>query len=208
MWPEFQSSATLGSQRWEVLKDTHSTLFIVGLVYCFGCVVVSAVRLQKDVPLAERRQASLRPRSLDDYVPRGFWMAAYAAVGVQLTAWVIAGVSGLSSAPDFWVRLAGFVAFSAIVMVIARVIVNRRASDALGVQNRRLGVRVAFAALIYGQVRCALHLYAEVAGPSFELDRAMHLALVLSVVLMTLALGPPGSTKPTRGLKPALYDPA
>jgi hypothetical protein len=48
-------------------------------------------------------------------------------------------------------------------------------------------VRFYMASLIHAQIMFALRLYGEVVGPSFEVDRTMHLALVLMVVLAMLA---------------------
>jgi hypothetical protein len=81
--------------------------------------------------------------------------------------------------------------------------VHLRASDTLGVPDRRLGVYFVFGSLIYAQLMFALRLYGEVVGPSFDVDRALHLTLSATLVLgmLLLAFVP-------RALKPALYDPA
>ena len=187
-WPQSWSLGTNGSQQWELLKDTHSTLLIVGLLCYLGVVAISSRRVQKDVALAERRQASLKPRTIDDFAPRWLSMGSYLLIAVHLTAWVVVGALGLYSTPGFWTRFAGPVAFSAIFLVIAHASVNRRISDFFGFHDRRLGVRFALGSLIYAQIMFALRLYGEVAGPSFETDRAMHLALVLTMVLAMVAL--------------------
>jgi hypothetical protein len=192
-----------GSERWEVLKDVHSTLLIVGLLYYFGVVIVSTRHIYKDVPLAERRQASLTPRSLNNFVPRWLSVATYVLIGGHLAAWVFVGTMGLYSAPGFWVRFAGPVVFSGIFLVVAHANVNRRVSDFFGFPDRRLGVRFTFGALIYAQLMFALRLYGEVVGPSFEADRAMHLALVLGTVLAMAALASVSKAGPG-GMKPFL----
>ena len=195
-WPEFLSTATVGSERWEVLKDAHSALFIVGLLYYFGVVIVSTRRIYKDVPLAERRQASLTPRSLDNFVPRWLSVATYVLIGGHLAAWIFVGTMGLYSAPGFWVRFVGPVVFSGIFLVVAHANVNRRMSDFFGFPDRRLAVRFTFGALIYAQFMFALRLFGEVVGPSFEVNRAMHLALVLGTVLAMAALVSTSKTGP------------
>jgi hypothetical protein len=186
-WPQSWSMGT-NSRQWEVLKDAHSTLLIVGLLYYLGVVVISMRRMQKDVPLAERRQASLRPRTIDDFAPRWLSMGSYLLIAVHLTAWVVVGALGLYSTPGFWTRFAGPVAFSAIFLVVAHATVNRRISDFFAFHDRRQGVRFAFASLIYAQIMFALRLYGDVAGPSFETDRATHLVLQLAMVLAMVAL--------------------
>lgn len=187
-WPQLLSTSSRGSQPWEVLKDTHSLLLIVGLLYYLGVVVVSSRRVRTDVPLAERRQASLKPRTLDDFSPRWLSMGTYALIGVHLTAWVVVGALELYSTQGFWVRFAAPVFFSAVLLVIAHANVNRRFSDFFGFHDRRLGVRFTFMSLIYVQVMFALRLYGEMVGPSFEVARAMHLALVLLLTLTMLVL--------------------
>jgi hypothetical protein len=206
-WPALLSIATDKSQPWEVLKDTHSTLLIFGLLYYLGVVVMSWRRVRKDVPLADRRHASLTPRSLDDYAPRWLSMAAYVLVGAHLTAWVVVGLVGLYSTPGFWVRFAGPVSFSTIFLVIAHANVNRRVSDFFGFHDRRLGVRFALAWLIYAQFMFALRLYGEIAGPSFEVDRAMHLALGLILIAAMLTVVILGRSGPRR-LNPEIHHPA
>jgi hypothetical protein len=206
-WPQLLSASTVGSPHWEVLKDAHSALLIVGLLSYFGVVIVSTRRVHKDVPLAERRRASLIRRSVNDFVPRWLSNATYVLIAVHLAAWLIVGALGLYSLPDFWVRFLGPVVFTGINLAIAHGSVDRRLSDSLGFHDRRLGVRFAFGSLIYSQFMFLLKLYGEIVGPSFEVDRTMHLALVLMIVLAMLGLalfwGGGG-----RGVKPALYDPA
>jgi hypothetical protein len=188
LWPQSLAPMTTGSQPWEVLKDTHSSLLIVGLL-CYLAIIVASTRLiRKDVPLAERRRASLTPRTIHDFVPRWFSIGVYVLVGIHLAAWIIVGTLGLSSSPDFWVRFAGPVAFSAIFLLIANATVNRRFSDFLGMHDRRVGVRFAFGSLIYVQFMFGLRLVGEVAGPSFEVDRFLHLSLGVMLVVAMVAL--------------------
>jgi hypothetical protein len=202
-WPSSLSSLTARSQPWEVLKDAHSTLLIIGLLYYVGIVIASMRLIQKDVPLAERRRASLTPRSVNDFVPRWFSRTAYVLVGIHLTAWVVAGVLGLSSTPGYWERFAAPLLFSAITLLIAHATVDRRLSDLFMAHDRPMGVRFAFGSLIYIQLMFALRLYTEIVAPSFEIDRLMHLALVLMMVLAIVALAIWARNDP-RGLKPAL----
>jgi hypothetical protein len=199
VWPA--SVPPAGSQHWEVLKDAHATLLITGLI-CYLAVIVVATRLiRKDVPLAERRRASLTPRVMHDFVPRWFCTGTYVLVGIHLTAWIVVGMLGLSSSPDFWIRFSAPVVFSGIVLLIAHATVDRRFSDFVGMHDRRLGIRFAFGSLIYVQFMFGLRLYGEVVGPSFEVDRFMHLSLVLMLVVATVALMFTARHDP-RGLSP------
>jgi hypothetical protein len=207
VWPQFLSTATRTSQMWAVLKDAHSTLLIVGLLCYFTVVVASARQVAKIVPLPERRQATLTPRSIKDFVPLWFRRATYVLIGVHLAGWVVVGALGVYSTPGFWVRFAGPVSFSGIFLLIAHAMVFRRSSDSVMFHDRRLGVRFAFGSLIYAQFMFALRLYGEIAGPSSDVDRTMHLALVAMLVLGMLLLAFV-QRNTSRGLKPALYDPA
>jgi hypothetical protein len=187
--PSSLSSLTAQDPRWEVLKDAHSTLLIIGLFYYLGMIILSKRLMHKDVPPAERRRASLTPRTIHDFVPRWFTTAVYGIVGVHLASWIVVGVLGLSSTPGFWARFAAPLSFSAVALLIIHASVTRRASDFLGVHDRRLGLRFAFGALIYAQIVFGLRLYNEVAAPPFEIDRVQHLVLTLGLVLALLALG-------------------
>ncbi len=187
-WPATIAPPTAGGRQWDALKDAHATLLLIGLICYFAIIVVSTRLIQKDVPLAERRRASLTPRAIHDFVPRWFSRGAYLLVGIHLAAWVVVGVLGLASSPDFWIRFAAPVAFSAIVLFIAHATVDRRFSDFVGMHDRRLGVRFAFASLIYVQFMFGLRLYGEIAGPSFDVDRILHLSLSFMLVFAMLAL--------------------
>ena len=112
---------------------------------------------------------------------------------------------GLSTVPGFWVRFVGPVVFSGIFLVVAHANVNRRVSDFFGFPDRRLAVRFTFGALIYAQFMFALRLYGEVVGPSFEVNRAMHLALVLGTVLAMAALALTTSKSGPNGMKSFLF---
>ncbi len=90
--------------------------------------------------------------------------------------------------------------FSGIFLVVAHANVNRGVSAFFGFPHRRLAARFTFGALIYAQFMFALRLYGEVVGPSFEVNRAMHLALVLGTVLAIAALAPTSKTGPN-GMK-------
>jgi hypothetical protein len=186
LWPRALSPSAPATEKWMVLKDINSSMLIVGLVYFFGCVGVFTRRLKKDVPLAASRNATLEPRSLDDFIPRWVRVVTYTLVGVHLAAWVSVGVLGLYSAPGFWARLAAPIVFFGIFFFFARVSVARppMAMDRIfGPGYRRGEVRFGFAMAICTNAMFALQLYQEVAGTvAFEVDRALHLGLVLLIV--------------------------
>ena len=61
-------------------------------------------------------------------------------------------------------------------------------SDLLGMHDRRTGIRFAFGSLIYVQFMFGIRLYGEMAGPSFEINRFMHLSLSFMLVVPIVAL--------------------
>jgi hypothetical protein len=203
IWPASPASGTFGNQRWEVLKDAHATMLIIGLLGYFAIVVVSTRLIQKDVPLAERRRASLTPRTMRDFVPRWFSIGVYVLVGAHLATWIVVALRGVSSSPDFWIRFTALVTLSAILLLVARATVDRRFSDFLGMHDRRLGMRFAFGSLIGVQFMFGLRLFGEVSAPSFEVERVTHLALSLMLMVAMLALVMT-ARHDTRRLKPTL----
>ncbi|MDB5350267.1 MAG: hypothetical protein JWN86_1514 [Planctomycetota bacterium] len=190
VWPRAISLAALQAPKWMVLKDINSTMLIVGLVYFFGCVGMFTRRLRREVPLAERRNATLERRSLDDFVPRWLRVATYTLAGIHLTAWLTVGVLRLYSTPGFWGQFVTLIVFSGVFFFFTRVSVNRPpiAMDRIfGPGYRRGEVRYAFAMEICAPAMFAVRLYQEVAGnAAFDIDRALHLGLVLLIVFGVL----------------------
>jgi hypothetical protein len=189
-WPPLVGSAM---PKWEALKDTNSTLLIAGLLYLLGCGALFGRWLHTHVPLAPRRQATLERRSADDYVPRPVQYGIYALVGVHLTAWLIAAALGRYTAPAFWGMLAFQFVISGIFLLLALVAVRRR-PDAIdrifGPGYRRMEVRWAFGVQVLPLMNGAVRLYEQTAGPTpADLNRAMHLGLVLLVLVMAGGLG-------------------
>jgi hypothetical protein len=65
-------SLRAGAPKWEVLKDVHGTLMMVGMLGWFAALLAWTRWLAKYVPLAETRRATLRPRVASDYLPRSW----------------------------------------------------------------------------------------------------------------------------------------
>lgn len=189
-WPRALSPSGSEAEKWMVLKDINSAMLIAGLIYFFGCVGVFTRRLRNAVPLAERRSATLGRRALDDFIPRWPRVAAYTLAGIHLAAWLTVGVLGLYSTRAFWGQLIMLVTVSGVLLFFARVSVNRppTAMDRIfGPAYRRGEVRYAFAMTICAMAMFALKLYQEVAGKAaFDVDRALHLGLVLLIVFGVL----------------------
>ena len=81
IWPQTLWPAVGKTPKWEVLKDVNSTLLFPGGIWFAGTGLVFHRWLQKTVPLAERRRATLERRSIDGYVPRWLRMATYGRSG-------------------------------------------------------------------------------------------------------------------------------
>ena len=205
VWPQ-QLALLRAAPKWEALKDLNSTLFIAGLIYVAACAVLFFRWLDANVPFSSRRQAKLARRSLHDDVPRPLQYAVCAVIGLHLAVWAAVGVTGRYATPAFWGGVAFQVVVSAVFLLFMLSAVRRRpgAMDRIfGPSYRRTEVRAAFAAQLLPLPNGIARLYGQVASTSFEnLDRFMHLGLVLLVVALVMALaawsrqpGEPGSVR-------------
>ncbi len=189
-WPPLAGPAT---PKWDALKDVNATLLIAGLLYLVGCGVMFGRWLHAHVPLAPRRQATLERRSPDKYVPRPVQYGIFALVAIHLAAWLFAAALGRYASPAFWGMLAFQFVISGIFLLLALEAVRRRpnALDRIfGPRYRRMEVRWAFATQLLPLMNGAARLYEQTAGPtSGDLDRAMHLGVVLLVLVMAGGLG-------------------
>jgi hypothetical protein len=191
LWP--RSLAVLReTPPWEALKDLNSVLFIAGLIYVGGCSLLFSRWVGREVPLAQRRQATLEPRSIHDHIPRAFQYATYSIIVLHLTAWVAVGVAGRYATGAFWGGLAFQVAISAVFLWIVASAVRRRpvAVDRIfGPRYRQTEVRLAFAAQLLPLMNGTARLYEQAADtPLPQIDRILHLGLVLFVVAMVIML--------------------
>jgi hypothetical protein len=203
-WPQAWSVPEPDTPKWEALKDINSTLLIIGLVYLLVCCGLSLRWLYKYVPLAEHRQATLERRSIDDFVPRWLRIVTYTLVGLHAAAWLTVGVLELYSTPIFWMRLGLVIGISAIFFLMSRLGVRRRpnAMDRIfGPAYRRIEVRYGFLMQLV-PLAGIVRLYEEVtATVAVDVNRALHLAVALTVVLWFVrfallsesATGPGGS---------------
>jgi len=176
VWPQ------RGAQRWEVLKDLNSALLIGGLTVVFGCLFLFERWLKSNVPLAARRQATLVPRSVDDYVPRLLQYAVYGVVMLHLAVWLTLGVAGRFVTAGFWGDVAFQVLMSGVFLLFVVGAVRRKPGvvDRISGPNyRRIEVRMAFAIqllpLLNGAARLNEHM--GYVTPD-SLDRILHLGLV------------------------------
>lgn len=211
-WPDALSAPTFEPERWMVLSDIHTASVIVWLVVFAAASAIFSRWLERNVPLAERRAATLEPRSIETFVPRWLRRAVYTAVGLHLAVWVVVGAIGVYSTTwDFWGTLLFQFVIAAIFLVIARGIAHRRpnAMDRMfGPDYRLTEVRLAFAAQLIPLLNGGARLYEELSGTAMlDIDRLSRLGIVAFMIVMCMnGLTFTGSTGPrsSRGSRPLL----
>jgi hypothetical protein len=190
--------------RWETMKELNTLLLLPGLVALVAAGVLFGRWLSKTVPLVERRRATLAPRTLDDLVPRWAQVAVYAAVALDLAAWLAVAASGWHTTPAFWQRFLLVLVMTPVLLLLPRVGVRRppQALDRIfGPAFRRTEVRYGMAMNLVLPIVGASQLYEELAATTaFDVDRIMHLGVVLCVSLgiLRLAQFAGGQTGPDR----------
>ena len=192
LWPAALSAPVFESEHWRVLSAVHAVLAITWLVHAVAGGAIFTRWLTTHVPLAERRRASLEPRSVDAYVPGGIRLAVHTAVGLHLAIWLAVGALGrhATSATSFWGMLASQFVIAAILVFIVRIIVRRppNAMDRVfGPGFRRGEVRYAFLAQLVPLLNGAARLREAMTGTaSADMDRMAQLGLVLVMVASAL----------------------
>jgi hypothetical protein len=187
-WPAALSAPAWEPASWMVLRDLTAASAIPGGIFICGYTLWLGRRLRTQVPLAERRSATLERRSIDDFVPRGARLAIYGLVVTHLTAWLGAGVLGWHKTPAFWGTLVFQFVVSAAFFAVPQLCVRRRpgiVDRVHGPEYRRGEVRFAFAAQLFPIVNGAARLYEETATTvPYDVARISQLAVVLFVVLL------------------------
>jgi hypothetical protein len=188
--------------RWETLKELNTLLLLPGLVAFVGAGVLFSRWLTSTVPLVERRRATLERRTLDDFVPRWTQIALYAAIALNLAAWLALAALGWHTTAKFWDRLLLVLVMTPIFLFFPRLSVRRppQALDRIfGPAFRRTEVRYGLAMNLVLPVDGGFRLYEELAETvAFDVSRAMHLGLVLCVTagILRLAQFARGQTGP------------
>ena len=192
LWPQAFGFVPEEAARWETLKDLNSTLLLPGILYFVGAGALFTWWLQKAVPRADRRQATLERRSIDDFVPRWLRFATYSLIGAVLLAWLVVGVFQLYSTPIFWPRFALLAAMTAAFAFFVRLGVNRSPNPmdrVFGPGFRAGEVRYGFAMHFLPPVIGVVRLYEEVANVTLvDINRAMHVGVALIVAVWGLRL--------------------
>ena len=172
--------------RWAVLWELAMASMIVAMVVGGTIGLIGHFRMKKRIPVAPRRQASLKRRSLDESVPRWVQLATYALVFANLAAWITAAVLGAHSSAIFWPRVVILFALSGFFYVgtMASVIRRPNVMDRIfGPAYRQGEVRYVFSMQILPPVVGALRLYEEVADTHLlDLSRMMQLFLAVFIL--------------------------
>jgi len=182
---------------WEVLMTT-SNLMMAGGFLLFGYGVVSFLRWQKrEIPLGERRQASLAPRTTDDYVPRWGQYLIYGLMVASLLARPVASLFWPERIPNVWGNFAMGAVMSVLLFLVGVGSVARAPNymdRVLGPSYRRMEVRVAFGLMLCIVAVGATSLALEISGLDSRRYGSVMIALYVSTALalcMSLPTAPP-----------------
>jgi uncharacterized protein (TIGR03435 family) len=189
---ELWAPAALAGAKWEALKDANAVLMFPGCVFLLGCGILFGRWVEKHVPVAPRRQATLERRHLSDFVPGWARTATYGAIVLHVAAWLAVAALQRYSTPDFWGRFAVNMAMPVIFFFVVQLGVNRRpgAMDRIiGPTYRRFEVRFAFGLQLIPPIGGAVRIYEEVAATTLtDVNRLMHLAIPFMIVTWTIWL--------------------
>lgn len=180
--------------KWEVLKDLHGTLMLVGVLGWLLATFAWTRWLAKHVPLAELRRATLRRRVASDYVPRSWRVVVETLSVVHLGMWLAVPLLGIAVDAAYWGRFAFIVAVTIVFAFVAAWIPQRRASylDRLfGEAYRRAELRIAYILRVTPLIAGAMMLGEKVFA--LEVDRVGHLILTCalsSILLVFLRFKP------------------
>jgi hypothetical protein len=179
---------------WEVLKDLHATLMIVGMLGWFASFLAWSRWLTKYVPLADTRRATLRPRVVSDYLPRSWRVVVETLTVLHLGLWLAVPLLGVAVDAAYWGRFAFIAAMSVLFAVIAARTPQRREGypDRLfGPAYRRAELKVGYILRVTPLIAGGMMLGEKVFD--LEVDRVGHLILTCvlsSILLVFLRLKP------------------
>lgn len=187
VWPGALAAPRFEREHWMVLSDLFTALTLVWLITFATASALFHRWLHREVPLADRRTATLEPRSLAAVVARPLRVAVFTVVGLHLAAWIAVGIwNGDTSAP-FWGMAASQFLIGGILLWIAFGISRRRphALDRIfGPAYRRSEMHFAMVAQIFPVLNGGMRLYEQAVGSvQMNLDRASRLGLVVFMLV-------------------------
>jgi hypothetical protein len=192
-------------QSWEVLKDWHGMLVIVGMIGWLASAGLWFRWLARNVPLADTRTATLRPRTAESYISARWRVVVETLTVLHLAAWLVVAAVQDELVAHYWAKFAFIVGMTVFFAVVALLVPLRRPGypeRIFGEAYRRAELRVFYVMRLAPLIAGAATLGETLTGADF--DRPAHLALVLlvtallGVFLFLRPLAGAGS-RPTRG---------
>jgi hypothetical protein len=193
---------------WEALKGWHSLLMILGMIGWFTAAGIWFYWLRRNVPLAPRRSATLRPRTAAEYLSLPWRVAVETLTVLNLAAWVYVGIAYPNLLPNHWGRFASWVAVTALVAAIAWYVPRRRPSypDRLfGDAYRRVEIRAAYVIRLAPVAAGAMTLGEAFTGVDYDRYGQLLVALVVNGLLAAFVFMRPAA--PTASEPPAASGP-
>ena len=185
---------TSADDHWQALWGVTVLSLFAGGAYHFAMYAVFRRWLDRDVPLAERREATLVPRRIEQYVTPRLRYSTYALVAAVPLAWLAVGALAQAPGAQFWKELANLAFLSAVFSVlfsfVARISVARpqqMMDRALGAGFRGFEVRWAFLLQLVPPAVGVLALAQRLAGATpIAVQRGVQLGLMVVLAWMFL----------------------
>lgn len=196
--PTAMSQRTPG---WEILMTTSNLLLTAGFVL-FGYGIFLFMRwLKNNVPLSERRHATLVPRTMDHFMSRRMQHVIYGAVLLGLAARPIADLFWPGRLHNVWGGFFIGLTMSVVLFFVAAGSVLRPENHmdrVLGSRYRRMEVRLCFALMAYLTALGFVSLYLEMSGINTRRYGSLMVATFVCVTLVSCMRLPtrPGKRPP------------
>jgi hypothetical protein len=183
-----------GTPGWRTLMATAYLLLGVGFVL-FGVGAAVFTRwLKGTVPLAERRHASLTPRSLEAFVPAGLKFAVFGFLIAAVAARPVASLFYPDAVGDVRGGFIFSLATACLLFLTVAISVRRRPTvfdRVLGSGYRKREVRACFALMVFHAVGGFTMVGLEIAGIDGRRFSGVIFSAVVTVVLASLMPAPP-----------------
>jgi hypothetical protein len=180
--------------KWEVLKDVHGSLLIIGMIGWAAGALHWWRWLATHVPPAEIRRATLTPRTADDYLARPWRVAVEAATVLNLGAWIVMRLLGFFEGDKFWGYLALLAGMSALFAVFSYGVPRRRpgyADRLFGDAYRRVEMRAVYTMRLWPLAISAIGVAEMITAIDFARTANLLIScLICGLVLMFLGLRP------------------
>lgn len=189
---------------WEILMGTSNVLMTVGFLI-FGYGIWAYFRWQKqNVPLTDRRQASLAPRSTADHLPRWLQWLTYGLLLAGLTLRLVLGLKHPGRIHNVW---GGFILglIMTVFLGLAAALSVARPSNymdrMLGPSYRHMEVRMVYGLMLWLFLTGLIGLYLNWHGVDSRRAGSLLVALFVVATIAGSALLLPGPPRnpPARG---------